>query len=63
MGRAQFGLSAKIPAAAIEFASVSVAGRSMCVGAQWPDCAVGQMLGERIMADLERWLAQLASQS
>lgn len=63
IGRAQFGLSAEIPAAAIEFASVSVAGRGMCVGANWPDCAVDAILGERIMADLERWLAQLANQS
>ncbi|KAL9607236.1 MAG: hypothetical protein Q9167_007831 [Letrouitia subvulpina] len=62
IGRAQFGLSAEIPAAAIEFAPVSVAGRGMCVSANWPDCAVDAMLGERIMADLERWLAQLASQ-
>lgn len=61
--RAQFGLSAEIPAAAIEFAPVSVAGRGMCVSANWPDCAVDATLGERIMADLERWLAQLASQS
>ncbi len=61
--RAQFGLSAEIPAAAIEFAPISVAGRGMCVSANWPDCAVDPMLGERIMADLERWLTQLASQS
>ncbi|KAH8678559.1 hypothetical protein BGZ60DRAFT_246590 [Tricladium varicosporioides] len=63
ISRAQFGLSAEIPAAAIEFAPVSVAGRGMCVSANWPDCAVDAMLGERIMADLERWLAQLVSQS
>ncbi|KAF2789133.1 hypothetical protein K505DRAFT_313720 [Melanomma pulvis-pyrius CBS 109.77] len=63
IGRAQFGLSAEIPAAAIEFAPISVAGGGMCVSAIWPDCAVDTMLGERIMADLERWLAQLASQS
>ncbi|MCJ1383317.1 hypothetical protein MMC17_006430 [Xylographa soralifera] len=63
IGRAQFGLSAEIPAAAIEFATVSVAGQGMCVSANWPDCAVDAMLGERIMADLKRWLAQLASQS
>lgn len=63
IGRAQFGLSAEIPAAAIEFAPISVAGWGMCVSANWPDCAVDAMLGERIMADLERWLAQLASQS
>ena len=63
ISRAQFGLSAEIPAAAIEFAPISVTGRGMCVSANWPDCAVDTMLGERIMADLERWLAQLASQS
>lgn len=60
--RAQFGLSAEIPAAAIEIAPISVVGRGMCVSANWPDCAVDTMFGERIMADLERWLAQLASQ-
>ncbi|KAG7006557.1 alcohol acetyltransferase protein [Physcia stellaris] len=63
MERAQFGLSAEIPAAAIEFGLVSVTGQGMCVSAMWPDCAVDAMFGERIMADLERWLAQLASQS
>ncbi|KAK4203178.1 hypothetical protein QBC40DRAFT_275163 [Triangularia verruculosa] len=63
IGRAQFGLSAEVPAAAIEFSPVSVAGRGMCVAATWADCAVDVTLGESIMADLERWLAQLASQS
>ena len=61
--RAQFGLSAEIPAAAIEFSPVSVAGRGMCVSASWPDCAIDATLGERIMADMERWLVQLASES
>ncbi|KAK8062998.1 hypothetical protein PG997_015095 [Apiospora hydei] len=62
ISRAQFGLSAEIPAAAIEFSPVSVAGRGMWVGANWADCAVDVTLGERIMADMERWLNQLASQ-
>ncbi|KAF2874254.1 hypothetical protein BDV95DRAFT_627006 [Massariosphaeria phaeospora] len=61
INRAQFGLSAEIPAAAIEFAPISVAGCGMCVSANWPDCAVDVKFGERVMADLERWLAQLAS--
>ncbi|KAI0011590.1 hypothetical protein F4779DRAFT_626441 [Xylariaceae sp. FL0662B] len=61
--RAQFGLSAEIPAAAIEFAAISVTGRGMCVSANWPGCAVDTMFGERIMADLDRWLTQLARQS
>ncbi|KAI1101087.1 hypothetical protein F4804DRAFT_335624 [Jackrogersella minutella] len=60
--RTQFGLSAEIPAAAIEFAPISVVGQGMCVGADWPDCAVDTMFGERIMADLERWLTQLVTQ-
>lgn len=63
IGRAQFGLSAEVPAAAVEFSLVSVAGRGMCVSASWPDCAVDTVLGERIMADMERWLVQLAKQS
>ncbi|KAI0445137.1 hypothetical protein F4803DRAFT_571934 [Xylaria telfairii] len=63
INRAQFGLSAEVPAAAIEFAPVSVAGHGMCVSANWPDCAVNTALGDRIMADLERWLAQLANLS
>jgi hypothetical protein len=63
INRAQFGLSAEVPAAAIELAQASVAGHGMCVSANWHDCAVDVKFGERIMADLERWLAQLASQS
>ena len=60
MSRAQFGLSAEIPAAAIEISPVSVAGEGMSVGASWPDCAVEESFGEGVMADLERWLGQLA---
>jgi len=45
------------------FSPVSVAGRGMCVGASWADCIIDVTLGERIMADLERWLAQIARQS
>ncbi|CAN8095375.1 unnamed protein product [Discula destructiva] len=60
--RAQFGLSAEIPAAAIEFSSIRVAGRGMCISANWPDCAVDVTFGERIMADLEWWMTQLARQ-
>lgn len=60
--RAQFGLSAEIPAGAIEISPVSVVGRGMCIGADWADNAVDEVFGERIMADLERWLAQFARQ-
>ncbi|KAK4147588.1 uncharacterized protein C8A04DRAFT_24847 [Dichotomopilus funicola] len=60
IGRAQFGLSTEVPAAAIEFSPVSVAGRGMSVSASWADVAVDVAMGEGIMADLERWLGQLA---
>ncbi|KAK3385756.1 hypothetical protein B0H63DRAFT_473536 [Podospora didyma] len=63
IGRAQFGLSTEVPAAAIEFSPVSVRGRGMTVSATWADCAVDVTLGERIMADMERWLVQLSSQA
>jgi hypothetical protein len=58
--RAQFGLSAEIPLAAIEFSPVSVAGRGMVVGASWSDAAVDVRLGEGIVGDMERWMGQLA---
>lgn len=61
--QAQFGLSTEVPSAAIAFSPVSVVGRGMSVGASWADSAVDATLAERIMADLERWLAQLATQS
>lgn len=63
LSRAQFGLSTEVPSAAIAFSPVSVAGRGMSIGASWADCAVDAALGDRIMADLERWLAQIATQS
>ncbi|KAK4182448.1 hypothetical protein QBC35DRAFT_172314 [Podospora australis] len=63
IGRAQFGLGSEVPFAVIEFSPVSVAGRGMCVGASWTDCAVDVKLAEGIMADMERWLVQLARQS
>lgn len=62
INRAQFGLSTEVPSAAIEFSPVSVVDRGMSVGASWANCAVDATLGERIMADLKRWLAQLATQ-
>ncbi|KXJ86603.1 hypothetical protein Micbo1qcDRAFT_219216 [Microdochium bolleyi] len=60
--RAQFGLSAETPAAAIEFSPVSVVGGGMVVGANWHDCAVDVGLGERVVGDLQRWMEQLAGQ-
>ncbi|EDN03439.1 predicted protein [Histoplasma mississippiense (nom. inval.)] len=61
ISQARFGLSVEVPSAAIVFSPVSVAGRGLYVGASWADCTVDETMGERVMADLERWLAQLAS--
>ncbi|KAG8159578.1 hypothetical protein KVR01_010215 [Diaporthe batatas] len=63
ISRARFGLSTEVPSAAIGFSPVSVFGRGMSVGASWPDCAVEDALGDRIVADMETWLAQLARES
>lgn len=51
-----------MPAAALVVSPVIVAGRGMCVGVSWPDSAVDAKLGERVTADRESWLAQLACQ-
>ncbi|KAJ1323049.1 Alcohol acetyltransferase [Microdochium nivale] len=61
--RAQFGLSAETPAAAIEFSPVSVAGGGLVVGANWHDGAVDDELAQKVVRDMERWLGQVAEQA
>ncbi|KAF2001664.1 hypothetical protein P154DRAFT_521697 [Amniculicola lignicola CBS 123094] len=39
---------------------MTVKGREMCVTCSWQDGVVEVGLGERLMADLERWLEQVA---
>ncbi|ROW08503.1 hypothetical protein VMCG_03065 [Cytospora schulzeri] len=58
--RAQFALSTETTAAAISISPLTVAGERLCVGGSWQDCLFDVSLGERIMADLEAWLGQLA---
>jgi len=59
--RAQFALSAETTAAAIMISPMTAAGEQLCVGVSWQDCICDASLGERIVADLEQWLSQIAS--
>ncbi|KAJ0117480.1 hypothetical protein J7T55_003896 [Diaporthe amygdali] len=61
--RAQFALSTETTAAAINISPLTVSGERLCVGGSWQDCLFDESLGERVMADLEGWLGQLAQQS
>ncbi|KAK7733983.1 Alcohol acetyltransferase [Cytospora paraplurivora] len=58
--RAQFALSTETTAAAINISPLTVAGERLCVGGSWQDCLFDVSLGERVMADLESWLGQIA---
>lgn len=58
--RAQFVLSTETTAAAINISPMTVAGERLCVGASWQDCLSDISFGERIVADLQAWLNQLA---
>jgi hypothetical protein len=58
--RAQFALSTETTAAAINISPLTVAGERLCVGGSWQDCLFDVSFGERVMADLEAWLGQLA---
>ena len=58
--RAQFALSAEVPAAALMISPMTAAGERLCVGVSWQDGVVDTHLGERVMADLERWLGDIA---
>ncbi|KAK7757579.1 Alcohol acetyltransferase [Diatrype stigma] len=57
--RAQFALSAEVPAAALMISPVTAAGGRLCVGGSWQDSVVDAALGERVMTDLERWLGDI----
>ncbi|KAL1870742.1 Alcohol acetyltransferase [Diaporthe australafricana] len=58
--RAQFALSTETTAAAINISPLTVAGERLCVTGSWQDCLFDVSFGERVMADLECWLSQLA---
>lgn len=41
---------------------MTAAGQELCVAASWQDCVIDVSLGERVVADLESWLGQIAAQ-
>lgn len=59
--RAQFALSAETTAAAFMISPMTAAGEQLCVGVSWQDSICDVSLGERIVADLDLWLNQIAS--
>ncbi|KAM3083718.1 Alcohol acetyltransferase [Clarireedia jacksonii] len=60
--RAQFALSAESTAAAMMISPMTAAGGQLCIGVSWQDCVCDRLIGERILADLKRWLDQIALQ-
>lgn len=64
--RAQFALSAETTAAALMIAPMTAAGEKesrLCVSISWQECICDLSVGERLVADLKRWLAQIAALS
>lgn len=63
--RAQFALSAETTAAAIVISPMTAAGKygRLCVVVTWQECLFDVAFGEKVMANLERWLLQIASTS
>ncbi|KAH9903659.1 hypothetical protein F4778DRAFT_781042 [Xylariomycetidae sp. FL2044] len=61
MTRAQFALSAEVPAAALMISPMTAANSQLCVGGSWQQCVVSTTLGERVMGDLELWLRKIGS--
>ncbi|KAI1390654.1 alcohol acetyltransferase-domain-containing protein [Hypoxylon trugodes] len=57
--RAQFALGAETLAAALMVSPMTAAGEQLCVGGSWQDGVVEEALGERVMADLERWMGEI----
>lgn len=58
---AQFTIPTEVPSAAIMISPASVVGGQLCVGCSWQDSVVDENLAINLMADMERWLLQLAS--
>ncbi|KAI0200212.1 alcohol acetyltransferase-domain-containing protein [Astrocystis sublimbata] len=59
--RAELVLSAEVPSAAFSVSAMTVKDEKMCVTCSWQDSAVDVGVGERLSADLERWLRQIAA--
>jgi hypothetical protein len=58
--RAQFTLSTEIPVAALLIGVASVKDEGVVVTCTWQDTVVEASLVKHVMADLERWLRQVA---
>ncbi|KAI1827312.1 alcohol acetyltransferase-domain-containing protein [Xylaria intraflava] len=58
--RAQFALSVEVAAAAFIITPMTALGERLCVGCTWQDCVIDEVLGENIVADLERLLGHMA---
>ncbi|KAI5867542.1 hypothetical protein GGS23DRAFT_592849 [Durotheca rogersii] len=59
--RAQFAVSAETTQAAPMIATMTVAGEGLRVACSWQECIFDVALGDRVVADLERWLQQVAA--
>ncbi|KAI0006304.1 alcohol acetyltransferase [Xylariaceae sp. FL0662B] len=58
---AQFAIPTEVPSGALVISPVTVAGGPLCITCSWQDNVVDASLAESVMADLRRWLIQLAS--
>ncbi|ESZ94753.1 hypothetical protein SBOR_4865 [Sclerotinia borealis F-4128] len=61
--RAQFALSTESTAAAFMISPMTAKGERLSVGVSWQDCICDVQMGERVAADLQRWLGQIADES
>lgn len=57
--RAQFTISTETPGAAIWIAAITTRNEGLVLTCTWQECIVQESLVESLMADLERWLAQI----
>ncbi|TEY49968.1 hypothetical protein BOTCAL_0280g00120 [Botryotinia calthae] len=60
---AGFASSAEIMGAAFVISLMSVKGAGLSVGVSWQDCVCGVGMGERVAADLKKWLEQIAEEA
>ncbi len=61
--QAQFALSAEVASAVFMVSPIAVKGKELVVSCSWQDCVVDAGLGERLTANLERWIKQIGSAS
>ncbi|ATZ54926.1 hypothetical protein BCIN_11g02380 [Botrytis cinerea B05.10] len=61
--RAGFASSAETMGAAFVISLMSVKGEGLHVGVSWQNCVCGVGIGERVAADLKKWLEQIAEEA